>query len=370
MRYLSIFLMPVLLLSLFGGCTAPEAEGTDSLTVQISSSETNSDRTDSATDTVFFTVSSETDTDFRPVSSTTGTDSVTDKTGLLSGNSETEPSDKEGSSIATDETPEEQPKSVFDERIVDASAFRNVLSGLPQEADSKEKEKEILEAFIREHPNVEEYCRKNAIVEIVGVFGDVYVCSIVNTGIPVTDVSFPYTVGGVGFETQGDPDDVYYKGTFYNLKTAYEAGLLTTENLLIIRRNEDLYHQYQEEPSMLRKKGDAWSNCWRSATGEKVDFTSGHVFRYYGDWAGYTVFLRYTPAGSSTLTVGSHTFEDENSFCLYGFKNNVFTPLEELYASGTLTAETISVLALYHRARHLGDGLLPTNITTFARLGK
>ncbi|MBQ4322993.1 MAG: hypothetical protein IJC19_03550 [Clostridia bacterium] len=359
MKKLSILLVFALLLSLFGGCTAPEAEGTDSLRVEITSSKTDTTATGSDADTDSSTVSS----------------------GTHSGGSASE-------------------------EISDGTESDN---GEPSFADERT---ELLDPSLAETMRTDfiaQYGKSGNSYEPSSVF--LRVCSVFEDAV-VLFVDAPWQRVGNYMLTESVAEQhfvypttnalkVYREGRFYSLEEAYQGNYLTEKQIISVcdafywnfemplRYNYGEHSANQKNPeismpdasefcvpqeglSALRSEEQlAKADALYALFSQITPLTRGMLHRlknvfygnniavrlphdYYGMYAGYTVLLhRVEKADAITeLPIGEFTFRDEGRFEFVAYKEGEFVSLEQLYATGCVTAEDLNLIYELHKTRY------------------
>ncbi len=71
--------------------------------------------------------------------------------------------------------------------------------------------------------------------------------------------------------------------------------------------------------------------------------------RYYGTYNGFDILFKGTAVGADTTkTIGGVSFTYSNSFVLYAYADGVFYELEEAYADGLISQESLKAAADIH----------------------
>lgn len=215
---------------------------------------------------------------------------------------------------------------------------------------SKETEAEIIHAYW------EKYCRIKSIPEhylairVYGVFEDAYVFFMdggekrelyEEETVTVADVAFHY------------PSTlrlrVYHAGKIYELQAAYEAGILSTEDL------EALPHTFPEnnfltlsdemkaEIAAVYSPSPLTEEHW--LTPEEVGRRDVGKLQYLGTYNDYVIlFQKGIVAVIESETIARYTFYSTSGFSLRGYQDGEFYEVKQLYRDGELTDEAIAAI--------------------------
>lgn len=107
-----------------------------------------------------------------------------------------------------------------------------------------------------------------------------------------------------------------------------------------------------EPENELAKKEAEIRKAWGDM-GPWYDFndpaTTMSEWRYYGEFEGYDVLFQATMLDMIEVkTIAWQNFAHGSSFVLYAYRNGSFTKLEDAYAKGMLSAESICDIAVIH----------------------
>ena len=107
----------------------------------------------------------------------------------------------------------------------------------------------------------------------------------------------------------------------------------------------DPVHDLAKKESEIRK---AWGDM-----GPWYDFndptTKNSEWRYYGEYEGYDILFNATPLDMiETKTIAGQNLVHGSAFHIYVYRNGNFTKLEDAYAKGMLSAESVCDIAVIH----------------------
>lgn len=219
---------------------------------------------------------------------------------------------------------------------------------------SPETETEIIHAYWEKYCKIKSIREDCLAIRVRGIFEDTYVFFVdggekrswkyVEETVQVAGIDFCYP------STQRLV--VYHDGSFYDLQSAYDSGLLTQKDL------EALPREYPENAflTLSDQKKEAIAQAFRAAgllpiseiiwyTAEDIEKGDTGKLQYLGTYNGYDVLYQSGQLGIvSNLTLAGYTFSSSTASSLTAYRDGKLSSVQSLYDSGSLTKQDIAAI--------------------------